>query len=170
MRPRRLLTLAALLLVAVPADSQELREPTLQRAFTTLRPEIVLPCDTWVALPDATAPGVTLLGKNSDRTLYDCQPLVFQPRKEWPAGSELNLGRVTIPQVSETFATLGSSPYWCWGYEEGINEHGVAIGNEGVWTKDLLQGLAAHAAGEGPELGPTGMDLLRLALERGRTA
>lgn len=28
-------------------------------------------CDTWVALPDATSSGCTLLGKNSDRTNFD---------------------------------------------------------------------------------------------------
>lgn len=170
MRPRRLLSLASLLTIAFAAVAQERQEPTLERVITSLRPEAVLPCDTWVALPDSTAPGVTLLGKNSDRPLYDCQQLVLHPRKVWSACSEINLGRVAIPQVAETYATLGSSPYWCWGYEEGINEFGVAIGNEGVWTKDLTQAITAHAAGEGPPLGPTGMDLLRLALERSRTA
>lgn len=133
-------------------------------------PALSLACDTWVALPDATAGGFTILAKNSDRPLFDCQPLVLNPRRRWPAGSELDLGRITMPQVEETYATLGSSPYWCWGYEEGINEYGVAIGNEGVRTKPLRENIASYTSGEGPELGPTGMDLVRLALERGRTA
>jgi hypothetical protein len=68
-------------------------------------------CDTWVALPDATSSGCTLLGKNSDRTNFDCQPLFLHPRAQWPAESQIDLGRITIPQVKETFATLGSSPY-----------------------------------------------------------
>lgn len=127
-------------------------------------------CDTWVAMPDVTESGYVMLGKNSDRTPFGCQPLVYNGRAEWPAGSEIDLGRLSIPQVETTYATLGSSPYWCWGYEEGINEFGVAIGNEGVWTKPLLEAMEAYAKGEGPELGPTGMDLLRLGLERGRTA
>jgi len=127
-------------------------------------------CDTWVALPDSTACGYTILAKNSDRTLFDCQLLFLHAAREWPAGTELNLGRITIPQAAETYATLGSSPYWCWGYEEGINEHGVAIGNEGIWTKALTDALAASRKGEGPRRGPTGMDLVRLGLERGRTA
>ncbi|KAM4821797.1 secernin-2 isoform X3 [Urocitellus parryii] len=42
----------------------------------------------------------------------------------------------------------------------GANEHGVCIGNEAVWTKEPV--------GEGEAL--LGMDLLRLALERGSTA
>jgi len=127
-------------------------------------------CDTWVALSNATSLGFTILAKNSDRPKFDCQPLVFYPRKKWPAGAELNLGRITIPQAEETYATIGSSPYWCWGYEEGINEFAVAIGNEGIWTKPLTEAIESYKKGQGPEIGPTGMDLLRLGLERGKTA
>lgn len=127
-------------------------------------------CDTWVALPEATDDNTVILAKNSDRSLFDCQPLVYNPRQTWPAGSEINLGRLTIPQVAETYATLGSSPYWCWGYEEGINEFGVTIGNEGIYTRVLAGEIAAHRDGAGPQPGPTGMDLLRLGLERGATA
>ena len=95
---------------------------------------------------------------------------MFHPRQAWPSGSEVNLGRITIPQMKETFASLGSSPYWCWGYEEGINEYGVAIGNEAIRTKLLSEEIVSYKAGNGPKLGPTGMDLLRLGLERGKTA
>lgn len=127
-------------------------------------------CDTWVALPDATASGAAILAKNSDRPFFDCQPLFFHPRRSWPSGSTIDTGRLTIPQAAATFATMGSSPYWCWGYEEGINEHGVAIGNEGIWTRPLSAALKEHQAGRGPEHGLTGMDLVRLGLERGKTA
>jgi secernin len=127
-------------------------------------------CDTWAALASATARGLTILAKNSDRQIFDSQPLMFFPRQKWPAGAEIDLGRIRIPQVEETYATLGSSPYWCWGYEEGINEFGVAIGNEGVFSKELLENTALDKKGQGPPLGPTGMDLLRLGLERGKTA
>lgn len=75
-----------------------------------------------------------------------------------------------VPQAAETYATLGSSPYWCWGYEEGINEYGVAIGNEGVWTGPLVENMKAYLDGEAIELGPMGMDLLRFGLERAKTA
>lgn len=127
-------------------------------------------CDTFVAMQDATRDGIVTLGKNSDRPTFDCQPLVYHARKEWPEGAVIDLGRMSVPQVAETYATLGSSPYWCWGYEEGINEHSVAIGNEGVFTKPLAENLLASEQGDGPPLGPTGMDLIRLALERSRTA
>ena len=127
-------------------------------------------CDTWVALPDSTKSGFTIFGKNSDRPLFDCQPLMFYPRKTWPVGSILNLGRLTVLQVEETYATMGSSPYWCWGYEEGINEYSVVIGNEGIWTKVFTEEIAAYIEGKEQKFGPTGMDLIRLGLERGKTA
>lgn len=135
-----------------------------------LRPVPPLSCDTMVALPDATTTGTTILGKNSDRPIYDCQPLVLHPRRQHPAGASIELEYRTIPQVRRTYATVGSSPYWCWGYEEGVNEFGVAIGNEAIFTKTFADAVAASKAGKPPELGLLGMDLLRLGLERGRTA
>ena len=127
-------------------------------------------CDTWVAMGDVTARGYTLLGKNSDRPTFGCQPLVMHRGRRWPAGAKIDLVRVKIDQAAETYTTLGSSPYWSWGYEEGINEHRVAVGNEAIWTKVLSEEIASHKAGKGPKLGPTGMDLVRLGLERGKTA
>jgi len=127
-------------------------------------------CDTMVALPDATTTGTTVLGKNSDRPVFDCQPLVRHSAKTYGDGATLQLEYRTIPQASHTHATVGSSPYWCWGYEEGINEFGVAIGNEAIFTKTFSDAVAASKAGKPPEPGLLGMDLLRLGLERGRTA
>jgi secernin len=92
-------------------------------------------CDSWIAMKDATLSGNVILGKNSDRPIFDCQPLVFYPRQTWAAESMIQLEYIAVPQVETTFATLGSSPYWCWGYEEGINEHSVVIGNEAIFTK-----------------------------------
>jgi len=127
-------------------------------------------CDTMVALPDATTTGTTILGKNSDRPIYDCQPLMMNPRANHASGEPLKLEYIEIPQVPVTYATIGSSPYWCWGYEEGINEYGVAIGNEAIFTKTFTSAAAASKAGRAPARGLLGMDLLRLGLERGKTA
>jgi secernin len=121
-------------------------------------------------MPDATLTRQVIFGKNSDRPAFDCQPLVRYSGREWPSGSRIQLEYVEIPQVERTYATLGSSPYWCWGYEEGINEYSVVIGNEAIFTKTFREAREAYRAGNGPALGLLGMDLIRLALERSRTA
>ena len=127
-------------------------------------------CDTWAGLADATRDGHVILGKNSDRPIFDCQPLVRYERRRWPADSVLSLEHVAIPQAAETYATLGSSPYWCWGYEAGINEFGVTIGNEAIHTKPFRRASQAYPDDPSVQLGLLGMDLTRLGLERARTA
>lgn len=127
-------------------------------------------CDTWVAMRDATLAQNVIFGKNSDRPIFDCQPLVFYPGRGWPADSQVTLEYIELPQAERTFATLGSSPYWCWGFEEGINEHSVVIGNEAIFTKAFREAAEAHRVGGDPDLGLLGMDLIRLALERSQTA
>lgn len=120
-------------------------------------------CDTMVALPDATTTGTTILGKNSDRPIWDCQPMFLYPARD--GGGTLKLEYRSIPDTG-AYATVGSSPYWCWGYEEGQNEFGVTIGNEAIFTKVFVEATRNPPAREGL----LGMDILRLALERGKTA
>jgi len=128
-------------------------------------------CDTWAALRDVTLNQHVIFAKNSDRPVFDCQPLMFYPHKTWPAGSSIQLEYVEVPQVDVSYANIGSSPYWCWGYEEGINEHNVVIGNEAIFTKQFKISADAYRANRNaPPLGLLGMDLVRLALERSQTA
>jgi secernin len=117
-------------------------------------------CDTVVALGNATADGVTVLGKNSDREPNEAHHLLRVPRARHAPGDTVQCTYIEIPQVEETCEVLLAKPFWIWGAEMGANEHGVAIGNEAVFTKvpyDKRPGLI-------------GMDLLRLGLERSRTA
>jgi secernin len=117
-------------------------------------------CDTWVALPDATADGSVILAKNSDRPSMEAQVLVHMPRASHPTGEKVKCTYIEIPQVTVTYEHIGSKIWWAFGYEHGMNEHGVAIGNEAAWSREPYQW------GDGL----LGMDLLRLGLERGRTA
>jgi len=116
-------------------------------------------CDTLVALAPATRDGVTLFAKNSDRPPRECQRIVALPAGRHAAGTMLRCQYLEVPQVAETHAVIGSQPHWLWGLEHGVNAHRVAIGNETVFARESL-----------PAIGLTGMDLVRLGLERGRTA
>ena len=117
-------------------------------------------CDTWVATRDATADHSVILCKNSDRPPMEAQPLVQFPHQMHAPGERVKCTYIEIPQVAETYENIGSKIWWAFGYEQGINEYGVAIGNEAVFSKEPLQW------GDGL----LGMDLLRLGLERGKTA
>lgn len=127
-------------------------------------------CDTYVVLPKYSSVGSMVLAKNSDRPAFDCQPLAYHARKKYASTQKLELAYTTIDQVEERYTTIGSSPYWCWGYEEGFNEYGVAIGNEAVYTKDLTENSNSEISGSPVEKGILGMELIRLGLERGKTA
>ncbi|MBW1894575.1 MAG: C69 family dipeptidase, partial [Deltaproteobacteria bacterium] len=118
-------------------------------------------CDTFVALPDTTGDGTVIFGKNSDREPNEAQALEFYPGRTYSETTDqVSCTYIKIPQVKETHAVLLGRPFWMWGAEMGANDRGVVIGNEAVFTKmpyskkDVL----------------TGMDLLRLALERSATA
>ena len=117
-------------------------------------------CDTWVALPDATADHSIIMAKNSDRPPMEAQPLVYFPHQKHAPGEMVKCTYIEIPQVAETYEHIGSKIWWAFGYEHGMNEFGVAIGNEAVFSKEPYQW------GDGL----LGMDLLRLGLERGKTA
>ena len=127
-------------------------------------------CDTWIAMRDATQTQQVIFAKNSDRPIFDCQPLLYRPRAVGSGQETLQLEYVQLAQAAETYAHLGSSPYWCWGYEEGLNEHGVAIGNEALFTKPYRDAADAYRQGTRVEPGLLGMDLVRLGLERSRTS
>ena len=114
-------------------------------------------CDTAVAVGSATASGNVIFAKNSDRNPNECQPLFHGPRQAHAPGASLHCQYLAIPQVAETWEVVGSRPWWLWGFETGVNEWGVAIGNEAVLSREPYA-----------ETGLLGMDLVRLGLERRR--
>lgn len=117
-------------------------------------------CDTLVALPKRTRSGNLILGKNSDREPLEAQAVVHLPRR-LTSEKEVQCTYISIPQAKETFEVILSKPFQMWGAEMGVNEFGLVIGNEAVFTNVKFDKKA---------VGLTGMDLLRLALERGKTA
>jgi dipeptidase len=121
--------------------------------------EDLLGCDTLVATATGTADGSVIFAKNSDRLPDECQHLRVFPARDRDRGAAVRCQYVTLPQVRHTHRVLGSQPFWLWGFEHGVNERGVAIGNEAIWTTAPRQ-----------RVGLLGMDLIRLGLERGGTA
>jgi len=117
-------------------------------------------CDTLVVSGEVAPDGVTIFGKNSDREPNEAQSLVRIPAQDHPSGSVVQCTYIEIPQVQHTHAVLLSKPFWMWGAEMGVNERGVAIGNEAIFAKYPYT----------KEDALLGMDLLRLGLERGASA
>ena len=112
-------------------------------------------CDTQVLV---TGDGVWL-AKNSDREPSEEQVVERIPAVSGDSTDSLQCTHIRIPQVPDRHALLLSRPAWIWGAEMGINDQGVAIGNEAIFSRQrsLTPGLL-------------GMDLLRLGLERSDTA
>lgn len=127
-------------------------------------------CDTQVLISEmgpgsvagtnhAAAGRVVWFAKNSDREPSEPQPVVRLPAGRSAAPGVLRTTYLEIPQASERHAVILSKPVWCWGAEMGVNDRGVAIGNEAIFSR---------RASRTPAL--LGMDLVRLGLERGATA
>lgn len=117
-------------------------------------------CSSFVVMGTETKSGNIIYAKNSDRPFNESQPLIYYPAADHPEGSYTECSFIKIPQVKHTYACIGSKPHFFWGFEHGVNEHGLAIGNEQVSGREIPE----------RRWGLIGMDILRLALERARTA
>lgn len=116
-------------------------------------------CDTLVATPETTARGRMLFAKNSDREASEPEVVELVPAAEHDPSGRTACTYLSVPAAPTTRRALLCRPYWMWGAEMGVNDAGVAIGNEAVFTR------APHAP-----TGLTGMDLVRLGLERASSA
>jgi dipeptidase len=123
-------------------------------------------CDCAVVTRGASATGATIFAKNSDREPDEHQLLEIADAAEHAPGAVLSCTYVDVPQVARTHRVLLSRPSWMWGAEIALNDQGLAVGNEAVFTR-LPGGSFLRPDGG---RGLTGMDLVRLVSERAGSA
>lgn len=125
-------------------------------------------CDSFWSSASAQPGAEAVFGKNSDRHPEEPQFLVYEAPvfrgvEAWERLAKYESQRKALERAagdaSFRFGALLSRPSWIWGAEMGVNERGVAIGNEAVFSR-------------GPHMkdGLLGMDILRLALHGAGTA
>lgn len=115
-------------------------------------------CDTVCSLRENNVDSrVTYFGKNSDRNPKEVQVVEFYPRAV--RDGKVHTTYIDVEYDGNTNGVILSRPKWMWGAEMGVNEKGVAAGNEAIFSspKNKKEGLL-------------GMDLLRLGLEKGDTS
>lgn len=127
-------------------------------------------CDTIVSFDRSNKR--SFFGKNSDREPGELQFLYISsnPREEFKSRPYIEEKREyaqhsfkTLTSIFDSFdhkySAIISRPLWMWGAEMGVNEFGLSIGNEAVFSKERVQ-----------RDGLLGMDILRLALHNNKSA
>src|SRR5262249_358640 len=97
----------------------------------------------------------TLFGHNCTRPIAQPHALRRQPGRAAAVGEKVQAQYLSLPQVRQTATVLALQAAGRWGYEAGVNEHGVASGLP-----------PSHARLRPEQPGLTGTDLVRLCLER----
>ena len=115
-------------------------------------------CDTMVALPGYTCDGSLLFAKNSNREPNEPHIIIRVPRHRIEPGDRTLCTYISIDNSGSidllTNEAILFKPSWIWGAEMGVNEKGLVIGNEAVFTREKVEDRTL-----------LGMDILRLALE-----
>ena len=115
-------------------------------------------CDTVCSLPENNFDSrVSLFGKNSDRDPNEIQLVEFYPRSI--RSGKTHATYIDVEYEGKTNAVILSRPHWIWGAEMGVNEKGVSVGNEAIFSSPKVKSKKL-----------LGMDLLRLGLEKGDDA
>ncbi len=116
-------------------------------------------CDMLVALGSATTDQQTLVGMNFYLAGRERCRLRHLPASHHTPDETITTGQLQLPQVRSTPAVLGLQSEGAWGLLHGCNEHQVVLGVT-HWRSRL--------APKHPGL--SGTDLVRLGLERSRSA
>ena len=103
----------------------------------------------------------SIFGKNSDREPNEPQVVEYYPRRNPSSSVKCTYIEITPPTIAGSYSVLISRPFWMFGAEMGVNECGVSIGNEALFTKTRKYSNIKALLG---------MDMLRLALEQGKDA
>jgi len=139
-----------------------------------------LACTCAICPPGTTKDGSMIFAKSGQRPNEEAFFLANYPGGTHAPGEmvkifapnapDVILGE--IPQASITYAVRGDQAYDKWGFEEGMNEWGVTIGNVAVRHNLNEEDVAERDAALDPDrpMISTNWDILRLALERGKTA
>ena len=116
-------------------------------------------CDTFVALPVATRAGSVLFAKSADCEVNEANAIVRIPAAKHVTGEAVRITHLVIPQAEETYEVFLTKAFWTYGCEIGVNEYGLVMGEEAVFTTEMAE----------EKDGIIGPDLMRLGLERART-
>src|SRR3989337_2320650 len=104
-------------------------------------------CDTFVARPAFTQGNSMLFAKSADCEVNEANAIVRIPRRK------------PITREPVRLTLLLTRACWPYGCEIGVNEHGLAMGEEAVFTNEMAE----------EKDGIIGPDLMRIGLERART-
>ena len=115
-------------------------------------------CDTFVALPAATQQKTTLFAKSADCEVNEANAVVRIPGKKHGKGEAVRITHLVIPQAEETYEIILTKAFWTYGCEIGVNEYGLAMGEEAVFTTEMDE----------QKDGIIGPDLMRIGLERAK--
>jgi hypothetical protein len=100
-----------------------------------------------------------LFAKSADCEVNEANALVRIPGSRRLPGEALRVTHRMIPQAEITHEILLTKAFWTYGCEIGINEYGLAMGEEAVYTREAEKETCD---------GLIGPDLMRLGLERAR--
>ena len=116
-------------------------------------------CDTFVALSTTTLNGSVLFAKSADCEVNEANALVRIARQKHEVGEGVRITHRMIPQARETYEVLLVKAFWTYGCEIGVNEYGLSMGEEAVYTTE---------GNNEKEDGIIGPDMTRIALERAK--
>jgi secernin len=117
-------------------------------------------CDTFVALPTVTVNKSVTFAKSADCEVNEANALVRISRQKHVPGEVVRLTHLAIPQAEETYEIVLTKAFWTYGCEIGVNEYGLAMGEEAVYTTQ------ENVEEKDGVIGP---DLMRIGLERAKT-